>query len=183
MRVEASPPTTARRRRSPGLWCHEPATHGGAARVGGGAVRAEPVRTEDNRAYTEGSYGYLGRTGTVTTRQPIAGTDDRALYSSAAKGAYEYRFDGLPDGTYQVELGFAELSNTQPGKRVFDVLAEGVQELPDVDIALEAGGTYRALARTFTVHVVDGQLNLRFASPSDQPLVNSIRVTHRPDLG
>ncbi|WP_328952300.1 S8 family serine peptidase [Streptomyces sp. NBC_00184] len=136
-----------------------------------------------DRAYTEGSYGYLGRTGTVTTRKSIAGTDDQALYSSAAKGAYEYRFDGLPDGAYQVELGFAELSNTQPGKRVFDVLAEGVQELPDVDIALEAGGTYRALARTFTVHVGDGQLNLRFASPSDQPLVNTIRVTHRPDLG
>ncbi|WP_327170544.1 S8 family serine peptidase [Streptomyces sp. NBC_01336] len=136
-----------------------------------------------DRAYAEGSYGYLGRTGTLTTRKAVAGTEEQTLFRTAAKGAYEYRFDGLPDGTYQVELGFAELSSTQPGKRVFDVLAEGVQELPDVDIALEAGGTYRALARTFTVHVGDGQLNLRFASPADQPLVNSIRVTHRPDLG
>ena len=66
---------------------------------------------------------------------------------------------------------------------MFGVLAEGTQELPDVDIALEAGGTYRALNKTFTVRVDDGQLNLRFASPADQPLVSAHRVTHRPDLG
>ncbi|MEU2246679.1 S8 family serine peptidase [Streptomyces sp. NPDC019224] len=136
-----------------------------------------------DRAYAEGSYGYLGRNGTLTTRRTIVGTDEQKLFSSAAKGAYEYRFDGLPDGVYQVELGFAELSSTQPGKRVFDVLAEGVQELPDVDVALEAGGTYHAMNRTFTVRVDDGQLNLRFASPADQPIVNALRVTHRPDLG
>ncbi|MGW2474011.1 malectin domain-containing carbohydrate-binding protein [Streptomyces sp. NPDC001665] len=136
-----------------------------------------------DRAYAEGSYGYLGRKGTVTTRKTIAGTEEQKLFSSAAKGAYEYRFDGLPDGVYEVELGFAELSSTGPGKRLFDVLAEGIQEVPDVDIALEAGGTYRALNKTFTVRVVDSRLNLRFASPADQPLVNAIRVTHRPDLG
>ncbi|TRV80795.1 S8 family serine peptidase [Streptomyces sp. 130] len=136
-----------------------------------------------DRAYTEGSYGYLGRKGTVTTRKTIANTDEQQLFSSAAKGAYEYRFDGLPEGVYEVELGFAELSSTQPGRRLFDVLAEGVQEVPDVDIALEAGGPYRALSKTFTVRVGDGQLNLRFASPADQPVVNAIRVTHRPDLG
>ncbi|MEV5602514.1 S8 family serine peptidase [Streptomyces sp. NPDC052299] len=136
-----------------------------------------------DRAYAEGSYGYLDRKGTVTTRKTIAGTDEQQLFSSATKGAYEYRFDGLPDGVYEVELGFAELSSTGPGKRLFDVLAEGVQEVPDVDIALEAGGTYRALNKTFTVRVEDGQLNLRFASAADQPLVNALRVTHRPDLG
>ncbi|MGC4948754.1 malectin domain-containing carbohydrate-binding protein [Streptomyces sp. DT224] len=136
-----------------------------------------------DRAYTEGSHGYLGRSRTVTTRKTIAGTDEQKLFSSATEGAYEYRFDGLPEGVYEVELGFAELSSTQPGKRLFDVLAEGTQELPDVDIALEAGGTYHALNKRFTVRVGDGQLNLRFASPADQPLVNTVRVTHRPDLG
>lgn len=135
-----------------------------------------------DRAYTAGSYGHLGRTGVMTTDKAVAGTDDQTLYRTASKGAYEYRFDGLPDGTYEVELGFAELGGKAAGKRVFDVLAEGGLKVPDVDVALEAGGGYTALTKNFTVAVSDGQLNLRFASAADKPVVNAIRVTHRPDL-
>ncbi|MEV6107972.1 S8 family serine peptidase [Streptomyces sp. NPDC051940] len=135
-----------------------------------------------DREYTEGSYGYLGRSGVLRTNKTVAGTDEQTLYRTATQGAYEYRFDGLPDGTYQVELGLAEISGTKPDQRVFDVLAEGAEKLRHVDIALEAGGTYRALTKTFTVRVTDGQLNVRLVSTDGKSLVNTLRVTHRPDL-
>ncbi|MEU5164487.1 S8 family serine peptidase [Streptomyces sp. NPDC020875] len=136
-----------------------------------------------DRAYATGSYGYQGTSGTRSTSRAIAGTDDPALFRTAREGMYEYRFDGVPNGVYTVELGFAEVSSTRPNKRVFDVLAEGAQVLPALDIALEAG-TYTAVQRAYTVTVTDGTLNVRFVARAGygKPLVNSLRVTDRPDL-
>ncbi|MCB5181311.1 S8 family serine peptidase [Streptomyces antimicrobicus] len=137
-----------------------------------------------DRKYTAGSYGYQGASSVRTTSRTIAGTDEQSLYRSAREGMYEYRFDNVPNGTYTVELGFAELSSTRPNKRVFDVLAEGQEVLPSLDIALEAG-TYTALTRSYTVTVTDGALNLRFVTRSGfgKPLLNTLRVTERPDRG
>ncbi|MCX4782269.1 S8 family serine peptidase [Streptomyces sp. NBC_01264] len=135
-----------------------------------------------DRKYTTGSYGYQGNGSSQSTSRTIAGTEDQKLFRNAREGMYEYRFDAVPNGTYTVELGFAELSSTKPNKRVFDVLAEGAQVLPSLDIALEAG-TYTALTRTYTVTVTDGTLNIRFVTHTGfgKPLLNSLRVTDRPD--
>ncbi|MFD3539054.1 S8 family serine peptidase [Streptomyces sp. NPDC058662] len=135
-----------------------------------------------DRKYTAGSYGYQGNASAQATGRTIAGTDDQRLFRNAREGMYEYRFDNVPNGTYTVELGFAELSSTKPNKRVFDVLAEGTQVLPSLDISLEAG-TYTALTRTYTVTVTDGVLNVRFVTHSGfgKPLLNTLRVTDRPD--
>ncbi|MGW9372006.1 S8 family serine peptidase [Streptomyces xanthophaeus] len=137
-----------------------------------------------DRKYTPGSYGYQGNASVQSTGRTIAGTDDQRLFRNAREGMYEYRFDNVPNGTYTVELGFAELSSTKPNKRVFDVLAEGTQVLPSLDISLEAG-TYTALTRTYTVTVTDGVLNVRFVTHSGfgKPLLNTLRVTDRPDKG
>ncbi|MFE0424949.1 carboxypeptidase regulatory-like domain-containing protein, partial [Streptomyces sp. NPDC058953] len=136
-----------------------------------------------DRAYTNGSYGYQGASATRSTGRAVSGTDDPGLFRTAREGMYEYRFDGVPNGVYTVELGFAELSSTRPDKRVFDVLAEGVQVLPALDIALEAG-SYAAVQRAYTVTVTDGTLNVRFVARGGyaKPLVNALRVTDRPDL-
>ncbi|MFD7258649.1 S8 family serine peptidase [Streptomyces sp. NPDC059874] len=135
-----------------------------------------------DRKYTAGSYGYQGSSSVRSTVRTIAGTDDQRLFRNAREGMYEYRFDNVPNGTYTVELGFAELSSTKPDRRVFDVLAEGVQVLPSLDISLEAG-TYTALTRTYTVRVTDGILNVRFVTHNGfgKPLLNTLRVTDRPD--
>ncbi|MFD9411166.1 S8 family serine peptidase [Streptomyces sp. NPDC059989] len=135
-----------------------------------------------DRKYTAGSYGYQGNATAQSTGRTIAGTDDQKLFRSAREGMYEYRFDNVPNGTYTVELGFAELSSTKPNKRVFDVLAEGTQVLPSLDISLEAG-TYTALTRTYTVTVTDGVLNIRFVTHAGfgKPQLNTLRVTDRPD--
>ncbi|TMR09513.1 peptidase [Nonomuraea turkmeniaca] len=134
-----------------------------------------------DKKYVAGSYGYVAtQNRTQSTSRTIAGTEDQALFRTAREGMLEYRFDGVPDGTYTVELDFAEIRNTQMGKRVFDVLVEGQLAIPALDLALEAG-TYTAVARQYTVKVTDGQLNVRFATREGSTIVNAVRISERPD--
>ncbi|GGO83906.1 S8 family serine peptidase [Wenjunlia tyrosinilytica] len=135
-----------------------------------------------DQKYSAGSYGYQGNSSTRSTSRPITGTDDPKLYQNSREGMYEYRFDNVPNGTYTVELDFAELATARPNKRVFDVLAEGTEVLPSLDIALEAG-SYAAVHRGYTVTVDDGVLNVRFVAHTGygKPVVNALRVTERPD--
>ncbi|MFE7575367.1 S8 family serine peptidase [Streptomyces sp. NPDC057521] len=133
--------------------------------------------------YTAGSYGFIGQSTKVKTTNAIEDTADDKLFRTAREGAVEYRFDNVPDGTYQIELDFAELGGTAAGKRLTDVLAEGAVYVPDLDIVRTTGGSYRALAKSFTVRVTDGQLNVRLvATGAEKTLVNAVRVTQRPDL-
>jgi hypothetical protein len=134
-----------------------------------------------DRKYAQGSYGYVAaQNRTQSTSRTITGTEDQALFRTAREGMLEYRFDGVPAGTYTVELDFAEIRNTQMGKRVFDVLVEGQLAIPALDLALEAG-TYTAVARQYTVKVTDGQLNVRFATRQGATIVNAVRISERPD--
>jgi hypothetical protein len=96
---------------------------------------------------------------------------------------FEYRCDGLANGTYTVELNFAEIGNKAPNKRVFDVIIEGALVLPSLDISLEVG-LNKALTKTYTVTVTDGVMNIRFITHTGfgKPIVSALRVTHRPDL-
>ncbi|MFD8686115.1 S8 family serine peptidase [Streptomyces sp. NPDC059651] len=136
--------------------------------------------------YTAGSFGYVGDgTATTYTARDISGagnSQEQQLLRSGRVGADGYRFDAVPNGVYQVELGFAEPAATKPGQRVFDVLAEGTEKVADVDIRLESGGVRAALTKVFTVKVTDGRLDLAFKSVTGTTLVNSVRVTQRPDL-
>lgn len=116
-------------------------------------------------------------------REAIAVTDEEPLYQTLRQDPGDYRFDGLPPGMYAVELRFAETQGKRPGQRLFDVIAETTALLTAVDIAYEVGG-YAAWDHTAYLRVTDGQLNLRFVPRRGfgQPIVNAIRVTHRPDL-
>ncbi|WP_327336330.1 S8 family serine peptidase [Streptomyces sp. NBC_01324] len=136
-----------------------------------------------DRKYTAGSYGFVGTSTKVSTTNAIEDTADQKLLRTAREGALEYRFDQVPDGVYRIDLDFAELGRAGAGSRVTDVLAEGVLQVPDLDVAKETGGSYRALTKTLTVTVTDGQLNLRLVAVADEEtLVNAVRITQRPDL-
>ncbi|WP_424533291.1 S8 family serine peptidase [Sphaerisporangium viridialbum] len=134
-----------------------------------------------DRKYVAGGSGYVGTsTSTSTSSKPIQGTTEQELFKHAREKMLEYRFDQVPNGTYTVELGFAETRNVREGKRVFDVIVEGQLAIPALDLALEAG-TYTAVNRQYTVKVTDGQLNVRFAERVGDPIVNAIRISERPD--
>jgi subtilisin family serine protease len=136
-----------------------------------------------DQAYAAGGAGWLGSSSTRSTKTTITGTNDPARFATQREGMYEYRIDGLVDGYYTVELDFAEVSKQSPNKRVFDVLLEGQEVLPSLDVAAEAG-SFAAVSRSYTVQVTDGALNVRFVTHTGfgKPIINALRVTNRPDL-
>jgi subtilisin family serine protease len=129
-----------------------------------------------------GNWGHVGSSTTLFTTKAIAGTQEDPLYKRARVGDFEYRFDDLPDGVYQVELRFAELQFVQFDRRVFDVLAEGDVLMFQYD-PVRAAGALTADDHTFMVPVDDGTLNVVFNPRRGyaNPMVNGVRVTYRPD--
>ncbi|GLW10218.1 hypothetical protein Misp01_53460 [Microtetraspora sp. NBRC 13810] len=157
--------------------------HQVAVEVGGTRDTTDDAgdRWTADRKFATGGHGYVGNsTRTVTSSRTIKGTEEQDLFQRAREKMLEYRFDRVPNGTYTVELGFAELRNMREGARVFDVIVEGELAIPALDLALEAG-TYTAVNRQYTVKVTDGQLNVRFVERDGDTIVNTIRVTERPD--
>ncbi len=138
-----------------------------------------------DKAYTAGSYGYVGAGAVRTSNRAIAGTTDDALYQTQREGTSGYRFDDLPAGTYVVDLDFAELRAGLPaGRRVFDVTINGGVVLDNYDIAATVG-PLTADRRTFQVTVAAGgsiTVGLGPYSSALPPVINAVRVTHRPDL-
>ncbi|MEV6860429.1 S8 family serine peptidase [Streptosporangium subroseum] len=133
-----------------------------------------------DRKYTPGGYGYVGDGKASTSGKAVKGTVEQALYRSAREDMREYRFDKVPNGVYTVELGFAETRNKKPGKRVFDVSIEDKIAISALDLAREAGEN-TAVSRQYTVKVTDGRLDVGFTARKGDPIVNSIRVSERPD--
>ncbi|WP_168211347.1 malectin domain-containing carbohydrate-binding protein [Actinosynnema sp. ALI-1.44] len=158
-----------------------PKTRVGFDSGGTGGVDALGDTWSPDQAYSTGGAGWLGQSSKpVSTTESISGTGEQAHYQTQREGAYEYRFDGLGKGTYQVELNYAELGWTDPNARLFDVIIEGKLVTPALDVAGEVGG-FAALATSQFVQVDDGQLNIRFVSRAGAPIVNGVRVTERPD--
>jgi hypothetical protein len=136
-----------------------------------------------DQAFARGSWGYLQEgAGPVSIDAAIAGTDDPVLYQTQRVDPYAYSFDGVPNGIYQVELGFAELTSLSFGDRLFDVVIENTEVLPAHDIRFDVDAR-TADAHTFFVEVSDGRLDVRFIPNVGfaDPVINALRVTHRTD--
>jgi hypothetical protein len=136
---------------------------------------------EPDQVYSEGNWGYTrSQAPAQSTNREIGGTVDQPKYQTARQHPQEYRFDGLPPGTYEVRLFFAEIQNQRPGNRVFDVILENTLVLPSYDIAATVG-TFHADEYTFLIDVTDGQLRIRLVgNPGPAPIINAIGVTQEP---
>jgi hypothetical protein len=133
-----------------------------------------------DRAFSAGSFGYVGSSSVRTTTADIAGTDRDPLYQDLRLGMTAYRFS-VPNGTYKVDLSFAEIVLKKAGGRVFNVSLEGSPVLANLDVFAAAGGRNVALDRSFFVTVTDGVLDVGFAAQrGDAPIVNAILVTEMP---
>jgi hypothetical protein len=155
-----------------------------AVNAGGGAyIDHDGDPWTADQLYSDGSFGYMSsKSKTASTSDDISGTEDDPLYQSQREQPIEYRFDGLPAGVYEVDLRFAEVKKQKLNTRLFDVIVEGSLVLPALDIALEVGSV-AADQHTLFLPVTDGQLNVRFVERTgfELPVVNAIRVRHRPD--
>lgn len=80
------------------------------------------------------------------------------------------------NGNYTVTLGFLEPSATAVGKRVFNVAANGVNQITNLDVFSVAGAKNTAIARSFPVTVSNGMLTLNFTGVVGKAIVSNIAV-------
>ena len=110
-----------------------------------------------------------------TTGLDISGTTDVSLYQSELFGNFSYSF-ALEDGVYDVTLKFAEIYHSKAGEKLFDVFAEDELVLDDFDIFAEAGGSGIAHDVTISVAVLDGALDLDFATVVNAAKLSGIEI-------
>ncbi|MCR4405960.1 MAG: malectin domain-containing carbohydrate-binding protein [Anaerolineae bacterium] len=158
-----------------------------------GSVSYEGHTWEADRAYTAGSWGYTGSSvggdtsGQTYTVRDSAGNPlpdpGQTLFKCRRYGTdFGYRFDNIPNGTYDVVLRFIEHQYNRTNRRRFDVSIEGSQVLDNFDIFAAAGNRqYVVVDRQFTVSVADGQLSIDFHSRLRDALVQAIGIIqHAP---
>jgi beta-galactosidase len=115
----------------------------------------------------------------ITDSTAVSGTNDPDLYRGYRQGDFSY-YVPLPDGTYEVRLGFLEPDrHTAIGNRMFDVEANGEIKIQNLDVLQATGGKYRAaLTKTFTTKVSGGHLKLDFMPVREEAVVSNISI-HR----
>lgn len=148
-----------------------PSSSGGAIRVkaGGGAYTDPQGRTW--LADTGFSEGF-----SFTTTSPIGNTATPALYQSErySTGPFKYEFS-VPNGTYTVNLKFAEIFWISPGHRIFNVGINGQLVLPNFDPS-QVGGPFNAVDRSFSVTVTNGQIVIDLRPILDLPTISAIEI-------
>jgi hypothetical protein len=129
----------------------------------------------------------------------VSGTQDPNLYSSERFGNFSYAIPVAP-GKYKVTLHFAETywaSQNQRrnlpdqsgspvggvGSRVFDIYCNGIALIRNFDILKEAGGSLKALDKTF--HNLEpnpeGKLLITFVPVRDYACINALEVEEESD--
>ncbi|HEY7236821.1 MAG TPA: glycoside hydrolase family 2 TIM barrel-domain containing protein [Gemmatimonadaceae bacterium] len=133
---------------------------------------------EGDQPYAPGSFGYVGGTAAMVDKDlPIKGDAVTPLFITHHRGLSAYRFD-VADGTYDVELLFAEPS-VGPGERVFDVAVNGAPYLRALDLSATYG-IGRAARYTTRATATDGQgIVVTFTATKGEPILNAIHVTRR----
>jgi glutamine amidotransferase PdxT len=107
----------------------------------------------------------------------IASTTTPALYQTSRwnNGTLSYQFN-VVNGTYTVNLKFAETYFKSAGQRVFGVTINGAAALTNFDIVAAAGGANRAIDKATTVTVTGGVISIQIKSTVDDPQVNAIEI-------
>jgi hypothetical protein len=137
---------------------------------------AGPVNDTGGRPW-DGDRGFRGSGGIQhATGTDIKGTTDDVLYQTNRWGMSAYDVPVGAPGRYVVRLMFAETVFTDPGVRVFDVLAEGTTVVSRLDLVAVAGYAV-AHDEVREVEVSDGVLNLEFRALADDPMLSALEVT------
>lgn len=116
--------------------------------------------------------------GSASTAAPVSGTLDAELYRTLRYGMTRYSLP-VVNGTYDITLKMIESYFNAPGRRVFNVAAEGVPVLSRFDIYASAAGRNKAVDRTFTATVTDGRLDVTFSRVKNFPAVAALAATPR----
>jgi hypothetical protein len=120
---------------------------------------------------------FTGSSTTYSNANTIANTADPKLYQSERWGSSFGYSVPVANGSYTLNLYFAEIFYTSAGKRVFNVAAQGQTVLSNFDIVAAAGGANRAIVKSIPVTVTNGVLSVNFTSVVDNAKISAIEVT------
>ena len=131
----------------------------------------------DSRLWKADTYFVGGGTNAIAATTDIGNTFDDKLYQTERwhKNTLSYQVPVPEQGTYTVNLNFAEIYWADAGLRVFDVIAEGNVIANDLDIYAQVGGN-AALTISNNVGVTDGILNIDLVGVVEKPKISSIEV-------
>jgi hypothetical protein len=133
-----------------------------------------------NRIWQPDQFCYGGRL--RVDEETVTGTADPELYRSERYGHFSYAVP-VAEGSYTLTIHFAEhwfgIENRGPANlRSFDVFCNGVALLRDFHIASEAGGSLKALKKTFRglKPNAQGKLLLTFVPIYDYATIAALEV-------
>jgi hypothetical protein len=117
-----------------------------------------------------------GQSQVWTETHAVYETTEDARFQRERYGAdFHVRLHGLPPGRYSLKLGFAEMKFTEPGQRVFSLVANGETLLGNFDILREVAN-YEALVKVFRIRLDQPVLDLHFIGHVDNAKFCFIRV-------
>ena len=144
-----------------------------AVNVGGGEV------TGDSGVIYKADQGF---TGGETANQEgvfsqVADTKEDAVFFTERYGESTYSLE-VPNGFYNVELGFVELiADQESGARVFNVAMEGKLELQNIDPVAESGASRTALIKEVAnIEVTDGKMDIALQKVTFNPTLSFINI-------
>lgn len=133
----------------------------------------------DSQGYTwSADSGYSGGSPWSTTNT-LGNTSASSLYQSVRWGNFGYNF-AVPNGSYTVNLKFAEVSLNSIGQRIFSVGINGALVLQNFDVMAAAGGPLVAIDKAFPVTVTNGNIQIAFyRGAANYPMVNAIEIVQQ----
>lgn len=141
------------------------------------SARGIPITDTQGRVWQRMGTSF-GTTRRVTNllRKDVKGTDDDDLFRLGGVAAKGMLVPVPAKADYQVRLLMADGEWTEPGRRVFDIAAEGKVVASGVDI-IAAVGEGAAHEVSFPVRVEDGMLTIQLTAHAGLTLVSAIEVT------
>ena len=120
---------------------------------------------------------------TFQTAAAISGTNSPTVYQSErwAANSLQYQFN-VPNGSYNINLKFAEIYNTQAGQRVFNATINGQTVLTNFDIFAQAGGANKAIDKQFPVSVTGGAITIQLLAVVSNPKISGIEIVLQPKI-
>jgi hypothetical protein len=131
--------------------------------------------------YWEGDGHFIGGF-TNEIAVPIADNSSSFIYQSEryngvtdyTSGDMSYVFD-VTEGTYEVNLHFAEIFFQKAGQRVFSVDINGTSVAENLDVTSEAGAR-TALVKKFTAVSADGKITIGFRNDINFAKISGIEI-------
>ena len=121
----------------------------------------------------------VGETSVWQDRHTVYETTEDAKFQVERYGTdFHVRIHGLPEDTYRVRLGLAEMKFLRRGQRRFSLTANGKLVLEGFDI-LDEVANYEALVKVFRVRLEEPVLDLHFTAEEDNAKFCFIRVHNR----